>query len=130
VTFTAAASDPDGDALFYNWNFGDGATASGASETHGYAASGTYTGTVTVSDATGATVSSSVLISVNANSFGDTIWVEDAIPAGGNPASDNGDSGIAKPASKQQKSSISNLCIAFNFNRTHEALFAGQCAAK
>jgi hypothetical protein len=92
VVFTAAASDADGDTLTYAWNFGDGVTDSGASVAHAYAVSGTYTATVTISDPAGATVTSSVLVNVFVNSFGDTIWVEDKIPAGGNPASDGGDS--------------------------------------
>ncbi len=36
----------------YNWNFGDGNTATGASPTHVYSGSGTYTVTLTVSDGT------------------------------------------------------------------------------
>ncbi|MFT5060746.1 MAG: PKD repeat protein, partial [Polaromonas sp.] len=35
------------------WDFGDGASASGAQVSHGYGAPGTYTVTVTARDATG-----------------------------------------------------------------------------
>ena len=45
-----ASSDPNGDALTYLWEFGDGATASGATPSHSYSADGTYTATLTVSD--------------------------------------------------------------------------------
>ncbi|MBC3934526.1 PKD domain-containing protein [Undibacterium sp. CY7W] len=42
VGFTAAASDPAQLALTYAWNFGDGATATGASVSHTYASAGMY----------------------------------------------------------------------------------------
>ncbi|MDP2920742.1 MAG: PKD domain-containing protein [Candidatus Omnitrophota bacterium] len=50
VSFNADAKDPDGDALKYAWDFGDGNTASGKSVTHTYAKGGTYTAKVTVDD--------------------------------------------------------------------------------
>lgn len=51
VTFDGAgSSDANGDALTYDWAFGDGATAIGPLVTHSYAATGTYTATLTVSD--------------------------------------------------------------------------------
>ncbi|HYG74935.1 MAG TPA: DUF5060 domain-containing protein [Planctomycetota bacterium] len=53
VVFSAAASDPNGDALAYTWAFGDGASGTGPSTTHVYTTSGTYTATVTVSDGKG-----------------------------------------------------------------------------
>jgi PKD repeat protein len=51
ISFDGSASaDPNGDSLTYSWDFGDGATASGVSPTHTYAAAGIYTVTLTVSD--------------------------------------------------------------------------------
>ena len=47
--FTAYGYDPSHADLVYAWNFGDGATASGATATHAYAAPGAYTATLTVS---------------------------------------------------------------------------------
>ena len=51
ITFDGtASSDPDGDALTYAWNFGDGATGTGATPTHSYAAAGPYTVSLIVND--------------------------------------------------------------------------------
>ena len=46
----AASSDPNNDELVYSWDFGDGAMGSGVSLTHAFAADGTYTIALTVSD--------------------------------------------------------------------------------
>lgn len=50
VDFTATATDVNGDALTYTWDFGDGGSAVGANATHAFPATGTYTVTVTVND--------------------------------------------------------------------------------
>jgi PKD repeat protein len=50
------SSDPDGSIVSYQWSFGDGASASGATAGHRYSA-GTYTAALTVTDDSGATTS-------------------------------------------------------------------------
>ena len=53
VSFDAtASSDPDGSVARFDWNFGDGAAATdaGASPAHLYAADGTYTVSLTLTD--------------------------------------------------------------------------------
>ena len=45
-----ASVDPDGDALAYQWDFGDGTEGTGAVPVHTYAGRGTYRATLTVSD--------------------------------------------------------------------------------
>ena len=62
VHFDATAStDPDGDALSYAWNFGDGTTGSGATPSHTYGPSAVNrTATVTVTDGRGGSSSTTV----------------------------------------------------------------------
>ena len=51
VDFNGSESyDPDGDALTYHWDFGDGSTGTGESPTHIYTAGGTYNVTLIVND--------------------------------------------------------------------------------
>jgi PKD repeat protein len=60
------SSDPDGIVASYNWNFGEGGTSTLANPSYTYQAAGNYTATLTVADNSGATATSSVLISVTA----------------------------------------------------------------
>jgi uncharacterized delta-60 repeat protein len=49
----AASSDPDGAVSSYSWDFGDGSSATGATPSHAYAAAGSYTVRLTVTDDSG-----------------------------------------------------------------------------
>ncbi|MEM3875062.1 MAG: PKD domain-containing protein [Candidatus Bathyarchaeia archaeon] len=54
VTFNASKSyDPDGAIVSYNWNFGDGGTATGQIATHKYGSPGTYIVSLQVTDSDG-----------------------------------------------------------------------------
>ena len=65
VTLSAAGTDPEGQALSYRWEFGDGtAPAAGRTATHTYVAAGTYTARVTATDPHGASGSGTVTITV------------------------------------------------------------------
>ncbi|HTA65367.1 MAG TPA: PKD domain-containing protein [Xanthomonadaceae bacterium] len=50
VTFSNASTDSGGTIGTYAWTFGDGSTSSAASPSHTYAAAGTYSVTLTVTD--------------------------------------------------------------------------------
>lgn len=52
--FTDRSTDVDGSVEGYSWDFGDGATSSERNPAHGFAAAGTYTVALTVTDNRGA----------------------------------------------------------------------------
>jgi hypothetical protein len=84
ITFSAAGSFDDLDAadeLTYEWAFGDGTTASGATVTHAYDAKGTYEATLTVSDTEGLSDTDTVSVTV----LGPDLQVTD-VSAGQNKA--------------------------------------------
>jgi PKD repeat protein len=58
------SSDPDGQIVSYDWNFGDGNTGMGMVVEHHYTATGHYSATLTVTDNRGATGSASKEIQV------------------------------------------------------------------
>jgi PKD repeat protein len=67
ASFNAAgSSDPDGFVTGYAWTFGDGGTGSGATPSHTYAAPGTYTVGLTVTDNGGLTGSTTRQVTVAA----------------------------------------------------------------
>lgn len=65
VSFSSAgSSDPDGTIASYSWAFGDGATSTQANPGHSYAAAGSYTSTVTVTDNLGATGTAQAAVTI------------------------------------------------------------------
>jgi hypothetical protein len=64
LTFTASATDPDGQPLTYSWNLGDGTVKPGPIVTHTYQAPGLFTVILTVTDSGG--LATSVSAQVNA----------------------------------------------------------------
>ncbi|MGA5305900.1 PQQ-dependent sugar dehydrogenase [Nucisporomicrobium flavum] len=61
---SSGSSDPEGGALTYAWNFGDGSTSTAANPSHTYSSNGERTVTLTVTDPAGLTASASVTITV------------------------------------------------------------------
>jgi glucose/arabinose dehydrogenase len=67
VTFHAGGSDPDGDALSYDWDLGDSSPhLSGDTPGHFYTKPGHYTATVTVDDGRGMSAGASLPVTVTA----------------------------------------------------------------
>jgi len=67
VSFNGSNStDADGTIASYSWDFGDSATATGATTSHTYNAAGSYTARLTVTDNDGAGSSATVVITVTA----------------------------------------------------------------
>ncbi|MEV4834539.1 carbohydrate-binding protein [Nonomuraea sp. NPDC049486] len=65
VNFSSAgSSDPEGGALTYSWNFGDGTTSTAANPGKTYTTNGAYTVTLTVRDPQGLTGTASVIVTV------------------------------------------------------------------
>ena len=63
----SSSSDVDGTLVSYVWNFGDSATASGATTSHIYSTPGTYVARLTVTDNHGASNFTTTTIQVNVN---------------------------------------------------------------
>ena len=71
VTFSATGSaDADGDTLSYDWTFGDGGIATGATTNHTYTTANTFTATLSVSDGHGHTTNATKVVTVTASGGG------------------------------------------------------------
>jgi PKD repeat protein len=62
VNFQARVTDPDGQIVAYNWDFGDGQTSTSPAPSHVYQRAGSYTARLIVTDNAGATGAASINI--------------------------------------------------------------------
>lgn len=65
IAFTVQVTDVEGDDVAYLWDFGDGSSSQEASPTHKYGKAGTYTVTVTVTDARGGEAAETLEVQVD-----------------------------------------------------------------
>lgn len=88
ITFTADATDPDGDdtALDYEWTFGDGANETGAEVTHVYDLADDYVVQLNVTDDAGATVITQQPLEVATPPLGAELSVSPSPPQAGQSA--------------------------------------------
>jgi leucyl aminopeptidase len=80
VNFTDNSSDSDGTIASRSWNFGDGGTSTATSPSHTYAADGTYSVTLTVTDNGGASNSKTQGVTV---SGGTALILTNGVPVNG-----------------------------------------------
>lgn len=96
------STDPDGTITSYAWDFGDMTTGTGATPSHAYEATGTYSITLIVTDNMGAAASSTVKITVGGNNenlvaAGDVGW------DGGNaPSAGDFENGRGNPSNRSE----------------------------
>ncbi len=73
ASFTDTSTDSDGSIASRSWNFGDGGTSTAANPSRTYAAAGTYTVSLTVTDNSGASNSISKSVTVTAPPMGNAL---------------------------------------------------------
>ena len=69
--FTDLSTDSDGSVVGWDWDFGDGSTSTAQNPSHTYAADGTYSVSLTVTDDDGATGSTSQDVTVSDGTIND-----------------------------------------------------------
>lgn len=73
----SSSSDSDGSVVSYQWNFGDGNTATGGLVAHTFVTAGEYTVILTVTDNETGTDQSSALVNVTAPPVTPVVWINE-----------------------------------------------------
>jgi len=73
ANFTDSSTDPDGTISSRSWNFGDGGTSTTTNPSHAYAAGGTYSVALTVTDNGGATNTKTQSVTVSGGGGGNVL---------------------------------------------------------
>ncbi|MEM8486197.1 MAG: PKD domain-containing protein [Bacteroidota bacterium] len=76
ASFTDNSTDVDGDVVAWSWDLGDGTSSTDQNPVHTYAANGTYTVSLTVTDDAGATGTASQSVTVNDGTASPTMHIE------------------------------------------------------
>ncbi|MGD9115896.1 MAG: PKD domain-containing protein [Dehalococcoidia bacterium] len=74
ILFSDSSTDSDGSLIAWDWDFGDGTTATTQNPTHSYSAAGSYVVALTVTDDSGATDTKVVNLTVAAGAPGIGKW--------------------------------------------------------
>lgn len=88
----SGSSDPDGTIASYEWDFGDGGTASTATANHTYAADGSYQVTLTVTDNNGKATTAEKTVAVSTAPNKPPVAAFTSSPSGSTVAFDASDS--------------------------------------
>ena len=81
VSFDAGGSSDNVGIVSYEWDFDDGSTGSGVTNTHTYSEAGTYTVTLTVEDAAGNADTDTMTVVVEAAPEGFPMWIVGVVAA-------------------------------------------------
>lgn len=120
VAFSSAGTtDPDGDALAYSWDFGDGGSSTAANPEHTYTQPGSFTATLTVDDGRGKTASKSLTITPG----GDAPVVQILTPTAGSPYRDGSVVGLQGSATDKQDGALGGASLTWIVRLIHGSHF-------